>query len=116
MSFVKQRPLSWCGEPSFPTNGPKVYLLFTSNVLQPKKYVSSCSPGHTRLFSIHSLLAAVAAPLGCAFTISFLTNSISGEVVEINWAFSANDPLTSNPFLTKSTNVFERKDIIGQNL
>jgi hypothetical protein len=65
---------------------------------------------------LHSLLAAVAAPLACAFTIAVPTNPTSGEVTEINGTFTANDPPTFNLFLTNSTNVFDLKEIIGQNL
>ncbi|KAJ7873553.1 hypothetical protein B0H13DRAFT_2348952 [Mycena leptocephala] len=54
-----------------------------------------------RVISFFSLLAAVAAPLACAFTIA---------------TFTANDPPTFNLFLTNSTNAFDLKEIIGQNL
>ncbi|KAJ7878437.1 hypothetical protein B0H13DRAFT_2545522 [Mycena leptocephala] len=68
-----------------------------------------------RVISFSSLYA-VAAPLACAFTIAVPTNPTSGEVTEINWTFTANDPPTFNLFLTNSTNAFDLKEIIGENL
>ncbi|KAJ7812052.1 hypothetical protein B0H13DRAFT_2145308 [Mycena leptocephala] len=62
-----------------------------------------------RVLSLSSLLAAVAAPLGCAFTIAVPTNPTSGEVTEINWTFTAKDPATFSLFLTNSTNAFDLK-------
>jgi hypothetical protein len=52
---------------------------------------------------IHSLLAAIAVP----------TYLISGEVIEINWTFTANDPPTFNLFLRNSTSALDLNYIIG---
>ncbi|KAJ7803745.1 hypothetical protein B0H13DRAFT_2388827 [Mycena leptocephala] len=62
------------------------------------------------------LLVAVATPLVCAFTIAVPTNPTSGEVTEISWTFTAKDPATFSLFLTNSTNAFDFKAIIAENL
>ncbi|KAJ7897483.1 hypothetical protein B0H13DRAFT_1884594 [Mycena leptocephala] len=55
------------------------------------------------------------SPLACSFTIA-VPNPTSGGVTEINWTFTAKDPATFTLFFTNSTNAFDLKAIIGENL
>ncbi|KAJ7457788.1 hypothetical protein FB451DRAFT_1509083 [Mycena latifolia] len=68
-----------------------------------------------RIISLSSLLA-IAAPLASAFTLSAPTNPTSGEITEIHWGFTAADPPTFSLFLMNSTQAFDLKAIIGENL
>ncbi|KAF7351688.1 hypothetical protein MSAN_01601700 [Mycena sanguinolenta] len=64
-----------------------------------------------------SVFAAIlAVPLASAFTIAVPTNPTSGEVTEIDWTFTATDPPTFDLFLVNSTNAFDLKAIIGENI
>ncbi|KAJ7615805.1 hypothetical protein B0H17DRAFT_1220352 [Mycena rosella] len=68
-----------------------------------------------RVISLSSLVA-LAAPLASAFTLSAPTNPTSGEITEIHWGFTATDPATFTLFLVNSTQAFDLKATIGQNL
>ncbi|KAJ6457985.1 hypothetical protein C8R45DRAFT_562050 [Mycena sanguinolenta] len=66
---------------------------------------------------IPSVFAAIlAVPLASAFTIAVPTNPTSGEVTEIDWTFRGTDPATFDLFLVNSTNAFDLKAIIGENI
>ncbi|KAJ7775406.1 hypothetical protein B0H16DRAFT_1507320 [Mycena metata] len=63
-----------------------------------------------------SVILALAAPLASALTVAAPTNPTSGEITEIHWGFTASDPATFDLFLVNSTQAFDLKAIIGENL
>ncbi|KAJ7185053.1 hypothetical protein C8R46DRAFT_1065788 [Mycena filopes] len=69
-----------------------------------------------KVFCVLSIVFAVLVPLSAAFTIGVPTNPTSGQTTEINWTFTPTDPTTFSLFLTNSTNHFDLKAIIGENL
>lgn len=65
--------------------------------------------------SLNSFLA-VAGSFASALTLDIPTNPTSGEVTQIHWGFTATDPATFDLFLVNSTNAFDLKAILGENL
>ncbi|KAJ7625197.1 hypothetical protein B0H17DRAFT_1218831 [Mycena rosella] len=68
-----------------------------------------------RVISLFSLIA-LAAPLASAFTLSAPTNPTSGEITQIHWGFTPTDPVAFTLFLMNSTQAFDLKVTIGENL